>query len=83
MTDKDNYKQLVSNLADLTVDLAIECEYQRRKCGEIGGFEDNPDRINKHRKFQPPLQRLKSAMDDKIAAEALRGILAAVAQFLR
>jgi hypothetical protein len=83
MDDKDNYKQLVSNLADLAVDLALESEYNRRKTGEVANLDKHPDTIKKHERFQPPLAKLKASTTDKEAADAVQSILAAIAQFLR
>ncbi len=88
MNDKENYNQLVLNLARHAVDLALECNYHRNHgAGEPTDLNKHPDTKQKMKQFQPPLGELDSALfaspDEKRAAAALQAILAAMAQLLR
>lgn len=89
VNDKENYNQLVLNLARHAIDLAIECNYHRssKGAGEPFNLKEHPDIKRKMQEFQPPLGELESSLfanpNDKNAADALQAILAAMARLLR
>jgi len=83
LDDKTNYTQLVTNLARLAVDLALENDYYKRQMGEIAHFRELPETMKRLREFQPPLNTLEKASYDKEAADAVQGILTAIRQLLR
>lgn len=88
MNEKNNYGQLVLNLARLAVDLAIENEFYKRSQGEIAGIRQHPDARKKYARFQPPLRKLEIAVsnqetNDRELAKALQRILESIRELLR
>jgi hypothetical protein len=82
MDDRANYKQLVLNLARLAVDRALENDHYQRQFGDIGHFRELPETRKRLAGFQPPLDRLEKASNDKESAAALQGILDSIRKLL-